>query len=156
MCKKRDKTLDAEFLFLFQSRAETTQHGSILFSRRATVNTVSFFESVPVEFFVAVGYPAPCGSLATEFLAKHLPVGTTGESLACERATVIPSDNAIVRLYKDATIGIDHMSGFVTSGDLAVSSVAPIEREHVSPIDCRSILQKNPATAVFYVFENVR
>lgn len=158
MCKKRDKTLDAESRFLFQSRAESTQHANILLAWRLGVNrrSVSVLESVPIQFFVAVGYPASTGSLATELLAEHLPVGATFERFACECSAVIPSHNAVVGLDKDATIGVDHMSGFVSCGDLAIPSVAPVEGKHVRAVDRRAILEHHLATAVFDVLDHCR
>lgn len=138
--------------------AESTQHVIMLLGWRLGVNrrSVSFLESVPIQLLVAVGYPASTGSLATELLAKHLPVGTTFERFARECSAVIPSHNAVVGLDKDATIGIDHMSGFVSSGDFAVPSVAPVEGKHVRAVDRRSIFEHHLATAVFDVLDHCR
>lgn len=156
MCKKRDKPLAAESFFLFQSCAESTRHRSILFSRRTTVNTASFFESVPIQFLVAVGYPASSRGFTTELPAKHLPVRATFERFASKRTSVVPSNNAVVGLNKDASIGIDYMTGFVSRGDFAVSAVAPIKCEHVRAVYRRSILEQHLATAVLDVFNHRR
>lgn len=118
--------------------------------------SVSVLESVPIQLLVAVGYPASTGSLATELLAEHLPVGSTFERLARERTAVVPSHNAVVGLDEDATIGINHMSGFVSCGDFAVPSVAPIEGKHVRTIDRRLVLEHHLATAVLDVLNDRR
>lgn len=138
--------------------AEATQHAIMLLGWRLGVNrrSVSVFEPVPIQLFVAVGYPASTGSLATELLAEHLPVGSTFERLARERTAVVPSHNAIVGLDEDATVGVDHMTSFVTCGDLAVPSVAPIEGKHIGAIDRRLVLEHHLATAVLDVLNDRR
>jgi hypothetical protein len=138
--------------------AEATQHAIMLLGWRLGVNrrSVSVFEPVPIQLLVAVGYPASTGSLATELLAKHLPVGATFERLARERTAVVPSHNAIVGLDEDATVGVDHMTGFVSRGNLAVPAVAPIEGKHIGAVDCRSIFEHHLATAVFDVLDHCR
>ena len=146
------------FSSLLVGCAEATQHAIMLLGWRLGVNrqSVSVLKSVPIQLFVAVGYPASTGSLATELLAKHLPVGATFERLARECTAVIPSHNAVVGLDKDATVGVDHMTCFVSGGDLAVSSVVPIEGKHVRPIDRRLVLEHHLATAVFDVLDHCR